>query len=578
MDLLHPALLPGWAAEIGFTLLVKGSLLLAAAWLLAGWARRGSAATRYALWMAGLVGLLLLPLLPVAIPGLNLAWIESPITAPTPVAVDLIERAQPAAFTPSWTSADGDRGGTWRFLSGLARPLTLLLAVWALGALLLFGRLVLDWVRIAAITARAARGGIHRRLTRRTVVLARRQGVQRRLRVVQSADMQIPVTWGLWRPVVILPADATEWDPGQLDAVLLHELAHVRRWDYLTHVLSEASRALYWPNPLVWLALRRARMERERACDDAVIRFGTVSADYARLLLDLARTLAGRRVERGAMAMARPSMLSTRITSVLDSASDRRPVARVRVVLAALLLIGVVAPLGTVRVWASPPRTESDWIAALDRADPEMRLTAVHVLEGIASSAAVHALSGVLADEAPAVRRTAVRALGRLADEGAVAALVGVVTGTHGDLHQKRMAAAALGDIDDRAAAEAWAAQLTGQGPGTRSMPGGLTVSSAPDRAVWEPLTRILLDDPDPQARSLAAVTLVEIGCEAAIPELIEATSDPSPVVRLAAVTALADFDTWPARRALATLADDPDPKVREAATGALECDTDGTH
>jgi len=576
MDLLHPALLPGWAAEIGFTLLVKGSLLLGAAWLLAGWARRGSAATRYALWMAGLVGLLLLPLLPVTLPGLNLAWVESPLTAPVPV--ELLQRAQPASSTPYWATVDGEGSGAWWFVSGLTRPLTVLLATWALGALVLLGRLMLDWGRIAVITARAARGGIHRDLTRRTIVLARRQGVQRRLRVVQSEEMQIPVTWGLWRPVVILPADAPGWAPSHLDAVLFHELAHIRRWDYLTHLLSEVARALYWPNPLVWLALRRARMERERACDDAVIRFGTVSADYARLLLDLARTLAGRRVARGAMAMARPSMLRTRINSVLDTASDRRPVARARVTLAALLLIGVAAPLGTVRVWASPPRTESDWIAALDRSDPEVRLVAVRVLEAIGSSAAVDALSGILADEVPAVRRTAVRALGRMADEGAVPALVGVVTGTHGDLHQKRLAAAALGSIDDRAAAEALAAQLRHEGPGARSLPGRPTVPSAPDRAVWEPLTRILLNDPDPEARSLAAVTLVEIGCEAAIPELIEATADPSPVVRLAAATALGDFDTWPARRALAKLTDDPDPLVREAATGALECDSEGDY
>ena len=577
MDLLHPALLPGWAAEIGFTLLVKGSLLLVAAWLLARWARRGSAATRYALWMAGLVGLLLLPLLPVALPGLNLAWVESPLTAPAPLPVELVEGVRPAASTPSWATADGDGSRAWQLLSGLTRPLAFLLALWAIGATLLLGRLVLDWARIALITARAARGGIHRDLTRRAIVLARRQGVRRRLRVVQSRDMRIPVTWGLWRPVLILPAEASGWDRGHLDAVLLHELAHVRRWDYLTHLLSEVSRALYWPNPLVWLALRRARMERERACDDAVIRSGTASADYARLLLDLARTLAGRRVARGAMAMVRPSMLRTRITSLLDTASDRRPVARLRVTLSALLLVGVAAPLGTVRVWASPPRSEADWVAALDRTDPAVRLVAVRVLGGIASSTAVEALSGVLADESAAVRRTAVRALGSVADDAAVPALVGVVTGTHGDLYQKRMAAAALASIDDRAAAEALAAQLTHQGPGARSMPGGLAGRrSAPDRAVWEPLTRILLGDPDPEARSLAAMTLVEIGCEAAVPELIEATSDPSPVVRLAAAKALGDFDTWPARRALSKLTDDPDPSVREAAAGALECDTEG--
>ena len=114
----------------------------------------------------------------------------------------------------------------------------------------------------------------------------------------------MPMTWGLWRARLLVPEQAADWPAGQRRDVLLHELGHIRRWDCLTHLLSQLACALYWFNPLAWVAARRMQVERERACDDLVLNRGAEASAYARHLLRSvsssvpALRLAGRRWPR----------------------------------------------------------------------------------------------------------------------------------------------------------------------------------------------------------------------------------------------------------------------------------------
>lgn len=90
---------------------------------------------------------------------------------------------------------------------------------------------------------------------------------------------------------MILPAGAEDWPEERVAIVLRHELAHVRRRDWLVHLAVEVLRTIYWFNPLLWIVCHRLRLESEYACDDAVLARCAAGTEYAAHLLALAREL-----------------------------------------------------------------------------------------------------------------------------------------------------------------------------------------------------------------------------------------------------------------------------------------------
>ncbi len=167
---------------------------------------------------------------------------------------------------------------------------------------------------------------------------------------------------GLLRPTVLLPREATQWSNQRLHIVLLHELAHIRRRDCVTQALAELARSLYWFNPLVWLAIRRLLVERERACDDLVLCAGNKASDYAAHLLALVRPLASGGLASAAVTMASSSHLETRLRSILNPRLDRRPLTRAAGVMAAVIAACLVLPLAAMRPQAGEARTVSGTI------------------------------------------------------------------------------------------------------------------------------------------------------------------------------------------------------------------------
>jgi len=214
---------------------------------------------------------------------------------------------------------------------------------WAAGALFLIARLI---VGIGAVWHLSARSDDFNGL-----ILHIPPNWRRPVSIRQNKAITVPMVWGLFRPVILLPADAEEWSPEQQRAVMLHELAHIQRQDWLMQMMAQITCAVYWFNPLVWFAARRMRTEAERACDDHVLNAGYQSTDYAQHLLDIVQNIKVlRSVSRATVAMIRQSKIEERLRTILAKHRNRRPVTKIAVAIGLLALICFAVPMGVMRL------------------------------------------------------------------------------------------------------------------------------------------------------------------------------------------------------------------------------------
>src|SRR5262249_11544222 len=120
--------------------------------------------------------------------------------------------------------------------------------------------------------------------------LALESGIRRRVEILLHEGILAPLTYGALRPVILLPADARQWNTADLRRAIVHELEHVRRGDWVIQLAARITCVFYWLHPLVWIGFRWLSVEAERSCDDAVLR-GAERTEYAEQLLGLARRL-----------------------------------------------------------------------------------------------------------------------------------------------------------------------------------------------------------------------------------------------------------------------------------------------
>lgn len=307
------------------SLLIESAIkvtLLAGAGLFAATLLRGrSAALRHWVLAATLTAALATPLMILAGPSWSLP-VDVAATQAGGSTSTIVSFA-PVAGTVA--PAESARTGP---TSGGARPdaVTVAVTVWLTGLALYLAGLSAGLWRLRRIAARATRvdSGPWRAAAR---TLAGRYGLRRPVRLLRSREVALPVTWGFVEPGVLLPADADSYPPERIHVVLAHELAHVKRGDWIVQMAGEVLRAIYWFNPLLWATCARLRLESERACDDAVVGLGVQGGDYAVHLLELARQFGGsprRRVPAVAM-VSRPSSLERRISAMLNPDLNRRP-------------------------------------------------------------------------------------------------------------------------------------------------------------------------------------------------------------------------------------------------------------
>ena len=219
----------------------------------------------------------------------------------------------------------------------------LVAGVWAVGFLLFLVQTALSHLaarRLTVHNVRCCSASALRRLTALSVEL----GIKRPVRLVVSSTIRVPATWGFRRSTVVLPFAYESWSRETLDRVLVHELAHVHRRDCWSSLLAELARAVHWPNPLVWLACYRQRLESERACDDQVLGRGSAATAYAEDLLAMVRALrAESKLPRAALAMADQSGAGGRVRAILDPKQARGRVGRLAMLVAGAAAISLAA-------------------------------------------------------------------------------------------------------------------------------------------------------------------------------------------------------------------------------------------
>lgn len=326
---------------------LKGLLIFATAVLAARLLGRASAAKRHAIWLLALAGLGAFPLLSHIVPAWQPHWLS-------------ISLARFAPAAPSGALRPGAVAGAGSFLHGFAvrvlqfdwlgagAMLWLLLAAFLL---IRFGR---SYLRLAGVLRRAKPiddAGWQTLLGE----LCARMGIRRAVRLLMSAEIETPISAGALRPAVLLPPDFGEWPEERRQGVLLHELAHVRRFDAPLQIAAHVLCIVYWFNPLVWLAARALRDECERACDDYALMGGVKASEYARHLLELSSLSAEPQAASIALALARRRRLHARLLAILDPRLSRGPLSQVAACAAVIAAIALVVPLAALRT--PPPQT-----------------------------------------------------------------------------------------------------------------------------------------------------------------------------------------------------------------------------
>lgn len=300
----------------------RGAVALGLAYVACQIAKRQPATLRHGIWVSALLTLPLYPVMATLLPPGSLAS-----------AGGMVHRI----FAP----------GTVITVEGMASSslttLTLLSVVWLCGVLLMLARWAWGATRLRSIHNRAVPAGnpIWQQVLTES-------GIAAPVELKESAEIESPLSWGLWHPAVLLPESARQWSPERLRTVLRHELAHIARRDSWTQVLTQMMTAAYWFHPLVWLATAQLKREREQACDDRVLALGVKPSVYAQDLLEIAT---GRTVPLPALGVAESSTLSARITAILDQSQRRGQVQRPVLIGSILAGILILLPLTTAQAF-----------------------------------------------------------------------------------------------------------------------------------------------------------------------------------------------------------------------------------
>ncbi|MFL6247164.1 MAG: TPR end-of-group domain-containing protein [Thermoanaerobaculia bacterium] len=367
------------AAEEMLLMLAKATLILAIARLMLMAMPRAAAATKHMIATAALVAVGLMPLLSFSMPE----WVVAVKPRAQAVQAKAAEQPTNRSRTIGVSDDEGSSASTSSSLStavavvkavapdpltALERATTIMRGTWkglivlalAFAALLLLVHMTAGMIGVWYVAKHAEE------LLHEEALLALEQtrdqlGLPMNIRLLRSSRISVPVLWGVFKPVLLLPPDVVTWPSERLRVVLMHELAHLKRFDGVSLILTRIAVSLFWFHPLAWSLERAGRSECERACDDLVLASGTTKpSEYADHLLAIARSMPTFDPFRSVtLAMSRKSQLEGRLLSILQPHVARRVFSGRGVAVACALAVAVIVPVSALRLIADTPKQET---------------------------------------------------------------------------------------------------------------------------------------------------------------------------------------------------------------------------
>jgi uncharacterized protein (TIGR03435 family) len=311
--------------------------------LLAFALRRNRAEVRYRIWLAASIKFAVPFSLLVGL-GARFEWSTTP--AAVPAVVTAVRHISPYSFAPVYS--DFTPGSTTLPLAPIA------LAIWAIGAAIVLLRWIVRWRAI-------------RQALRNTTPLNFDAPIP-----VKSAPAAIePGVFGILRPVLLLPDGiSARLSPAELRAILAHELCHVRRRDNLTATFHMMVEAIFWFHPLPWWIGARLVEERERACDEEVLRQGGDPSTYAAGILNVCKFYLESPLPCAAGVTG--ADLKQRIAGILTSRAVRALTLSRKLLLSAAATLAISVPVAIGILHAQEPPRRFD-VASVKPADPNVR-------------------------------------------------------------------------------------------------------------------------------------------------------------------------------------------------------------
>lgn len=556
--MLDSALAPWGSGTIWIVgVAVKGTAVLLVVLLAAAALRRASAGLRHLVWTGGILAVLLLPLVSLVLPWqLPVESVRVPAVSLSSGDTGLSEASAGPAEDPTVGAVSRATGARESSTSGIARvtPIEWLFVIWGLGVIFFLGRL-----GYGAILARRVLSGAapldSPDWTHPLIEAADRLAVARLPLLLTNENVQMPVVCGIVKPAIVVPAEARDWTDRRRRAVLCHELAHIRRLDLPANLFGRLACALYWFNPLIWVAARQLRAESERACDDFVLGVGTRPSEYADHLLQIVGVARHAQAPSVAIPIAQRREFEGRMLAILDQDARRDPASLSHLAGIAAFACLLLLPVAAMTPGAAIPDAAADHghradsnsassgllgalLEGLSASDADERTAAANALGTLRERDAVGPLGETVRNDPDStVRYTAAWALGQIAypdasDALSMAALKDAAESVRG------MAVWAMGQVADPYALGTLEAALDDPSSDVRVRAVWAIGATRPNRASASLLAA--LHDTEDEVREIAAWAIGQTRDQSAVRVLALAIGDPFPKVGMAALWSLA--------------------------------------